>query len=266
MAKKRKVQEMTDFFCCPPIESLPNGSPTPAYSAHYAAMEKQTKWSDAVRELEVCFLEPFDPVVAQRVKEVIEGPWGWNRVSGMQFVFKQDPMADIRISFERGTGSWSFVGTDCLRVAADRPTMNFGWLRADTNLVEFHRVVLHEFGHALGLLHEHQSPYMDIPWDYDKVYAYYLKTNGWNKELVDHNVLRRYDKDAVDATEGDPKSIMCYLIDPLFLTDPMLNIGGNTELSLLDKQKMREMYGDPPVLPTFFPVLANGAVIKGSVK
>lgn len=136
--------------------------------------------------------------------------------------------------------------------------MNLGWLTADTPLVEYYRVVLHEAGHALGFIHEHQSPYLDIPWDYDKVYAYYLKTNGWDKRMVDRNVLHRYGKEEVEASEGDPRSIMCYLIDPLFLTDPLLNIGGNTELSALDKQKAREWYGDPPVRNAFLPVVAHG--------
>lgn len=33
--------------------------------------------------------------------------------------------------------------------------MHFGWLRDDTDDVEWRRVVVHEFGHALGAIHEH---------------------------------------------------------------------------------------------------------------
>jgi len=38
------------------------------------------------------------------------------------------------------------------------PTMNYGWLKDDTDDVEYRRVVIHEFGHALGAIHEHQNP------------------------------------------------------------------------------------------------------------
>ena len=73
--------------------------------------------------------------------------------------------AEIRITFDPGN-SWSTVGRDALLVPAGSPTINFGWF-ADVvtdKLVsrvtdqEIRRTVLHEFGHALGFIHEHQSP------------------------------------------------------------------------------------------------------------
>lgn len=252
---------MDDVLCCPPRLSISiskDHEPIPAFDdAQHLAGLRATRWggdgADAtdreenkVRELHVRFMEPFDPLVAFRVQSIIEGAWGWNQACGMQFIFDQSPDAEIRVSFIKGDGSWSFLGTQALAVPQDRPTMNFGWLYPNTSLVEYHRVVLHEFGHALGFVHEHQSPYLDIPWDYDKVYAYYRKKDGWGKQTVDNNVLRRYSANEVDATEGDPKSIMCYLIDPIFLTDTTLVIGGNSDLSELDTKKAREWYGAPP--------------------
>jgi len=43
--------------------------------------------------------------------------------------------------------------------------MNYGWLRDDTQDEEYSRVVLHEFGHALGCIHEHQQPKFGRVWD-----------------------------------------------------------------------------------------------------
>jgi len=44
------------------------------------------------------------------------------------------------------------------------PTMNFGWLNEDSDEDEYSRVVLHEFGHSLSCIHEHQHPANGIPW------------------------------------------------------------------------------------------------------
>ena len=50
-----------------------------------------------------------------------------------------------------GQGSWSYLGTDATRVPKESFTMNLGFVDRPT--------VLHEFGHSLGLIHEHQSPF-----------------------------------------------------------------------------------------------------------
>ena len=48
--------------------------------------------------------------------------------------------------------------------------MNYGWLTPESAQDEVRRVVLHEFGHALGLIHEHQNPKGGgIEWNRDAV-------------------------------------------------------------------------------------------------
>ena len=49
--------------------------------------------------------------------------------------------------------------------------MNYGWLTPDSDDDELRRVVLHEFGHALGLIHEHQNPEGGIEWNEPAVKA-----------------------------------------------------------------------------------------------
>ena len=74
--------------------------------------------------------------------------------------------------------------------------------------MELKRVVIHEFGHAIGCVHEQSSPSINIPWDKEKVYAYYKSRIGWDKAKVDHNVFNRYTQSEVFFTEHhDPNSI-----------------------------------------------------------
>ena len=67
---------------------------------------------------------------------------------------------DIRISFDDPTSSWAYVGLQAKQIQAGKPTMNLGWVDDTTKYATPSEMgtILHEFGHALGLKHEHQSP------------------------------------------------------------------------------------------------------------
>lgn len=148
---------------------------------------------------------------------------------------------DVRISFKRGNGSWSYVGIDALTISNQKQaTMNFGWLYEETAEDEWERVVLHEFGHMLGAIHEHQSPAADIKWDLPLLYQYYWETQGWSKEQVDSNIVRKYNKD-VSNTEFDRESIMLYPVEQKFTLDDF-EVGWNRRLSDKDKGFIAGMY------------------------
>ncbi|MEQ1854667.1 MAG: reprolysin-like metallopeptidase [Chthoniobacteraceae bacterium] len=56
---------------------------------------------------------------------------------------------------------------------------------------EFRQIVLHEFGHALGLEHEHQSPMSKCKdeFDWSKIYSYLGgEPNYWSPDTVDFNM------------------------------------------------------------------------------
>jgi len=165
----------------------------------------------------------------------------WTTHANLRLFFRQEPNAEIRVSF-RQRGSWSHLGTACRQVAPDQPTMNFGWLRSDSTEDEVSRVVLHEFGHALGCIHEHQHPEGGINWKKSAVYDYYAgPPNFWSKALVDRNIFQTYDKTLTSFSAPDPKSIMMYPIDTR-LTDDGFSVGLNSELSATDKDFIKRMY------------------------
>ncbi len=201
-----------------------------------AAMETRRRWPNGMT-LRVHFLEG-DPAVQEKVA-AIAGEW--RQYANLTFVFGAGPEAEIRIAFKPNLGSWSYMGTDCsLPQLAGRPTMNLGWLTPTTSVAEYRRVVLHEFGHALGLVHEHLQPNADIPWDEQKVIAYYKRTNGWDENYIRSNVLAKARADAFTAL--DPHSIMLYPV-PKELTKGGFEIPwSNSELSALDKEFIGKMY------------------------
>jgi len=170
----------------------------------------------------------------------------WEPYEAVTFKFTNDADAQIRISFYADDGSWSAVGTDALNKTYFPPkeaTMNYGWLRDDTADDEYHRVVLHEFGHALGCIHEHESPKFTRKWNKAAVYkAFSGSPNNWSKAEIDSNVLDKYSPKGISATDFDPKSIMLYAFDAQLFSDGLGPTNTNAKLSATDKKKIRQMY------------------------
>jgi serralysin len=161
---------------------------------------------------------------------------------------KAGKAAHVRISLNPG-GSWSYIGTGCMSptIAQSSPTMNFGWLHARSTRQEIESVVLHEWGHALGCIHEHQSPEAGIPWDKPVVYRYYQGSpNYWSRKMVDDNIFNKY---AAEVTNSnfDPESIMQYPV-PEEHTKGQFMIPFNWDLSQTDKSFISGVYPGQGIL------------------
>lgn len=101
--------------------------------------------------------------------------------------------------------------------------------------------ILHEFGHVLGLLHEHSHPYRKFQYnelevereceyrklDKEQCYNYFLKTVS--------------EKDGVSILDYDHTSIMHYSLHSNILKQN-ITIGEPLSLSLKDKLKIAEIY------------------------
>jgi serralysin len=205
-----------------------------------AAALRNKLWEPAGRTLRIRFLDG-DPVVQQKV---IRFAQEWSQHANIHFDFGDHAMAEIRITFQL-PGSWSFIGTDALGVPAEEPTMNFGWLTRGTPNDEVRRVVLHEFGHALGLIHEHQNPAAAIPWNRAAVYEYYAgPPNNWSQAQVEVNLFETYEAELTQHSVFDSQSIMLYPI-PQEFTEGGFRVGWNQTLSALDKAYIAAWYPFP---------------------
>jgi hypothetical protein len=223
-----------------------------------AAVERMKLWENG-RTLKVKFLDG-DPAVQAKVQAIAKE---WEALANLKLQFVTSGAAQIRISFAEEGFSWSTVGTDALTVAASKPTMNYGWLEPGTSQREYQRVVRHEFGHALGMIHEHQNPAAQgqIPWDKPKVYAYYAQQN-WTKADVDFNIFQLYTEESTNHSAFDPTSIMEYAV-PDSLTTGSYAIGWNTEFSPMDVEFMKRQY--PKNAPSMTELAIGGARVAADL-
>lgn len=233
----------------------------------------ERRWETG-RVLRVCMFGG-NKSIATLIKGVAEE---WNNYSSVKLDFGTSPggynclnrqagFFQIRIGFN-GKGYWSAVGRDSeFLLDPLAPSMNLeGFNRkysegkySPVDVIgmadAYHKATIrHEFGHALGLLHEHQNTnlncYEEIKWSgSDNVYDYFRGyPNNWEPEQVDRNLgfIGQTDPDFV-AGEGDMHSIMFYPLPSKIFKNPASKCANvkNYEISELDKKIVAAIY--PPV-------------------
>jgi len=172
----------------------------------------------------------------------------WMKHANVKLQFGATGASEIRVAFVQDGRSWSYLGTDNLRIPAHAATMNFGWPLEEGT-------ILHEFGHALGLSHEHQNPQGGIRWN-EPVVLRELSgpPNEWDEDTIRSNVLEQYAQDQIRGTTFDKDSIMLYAFPARWTLN---NVGTkeNNKLSTVDCSFVgaAEMYpfpngGDPAVV------------------
>src|SRR5262249_55535217 len=149
-------------------------------------------WGPSPRRLTVSFL---DGAPADLRRKILSHMNAWTRTGCISFV-ETAGTGDVRIA--RGnTGYWSYLGTDIKLIPVNRPTMNLQAFSMRTQDSEFYRVVRHETGHTLGFPHEHMRKQLIARIDPAKAYRYFLATQGWDRAMVDAQVLTPLDERSI---------------------------------------------------------------------
>lgn len=188
-----------------------------------AAILKKKRWKNG-STLKIKFLEGSTAKKNQVKKFAVE----WTKYANLKFVFTEDADAQIRITFDPSDGAWSYIGTDSLSIPSHEATLNLGWVDEG--------VILHEFGHAIGLIHEHQNPEGGIQWNREAVIrALSGPPNNWNLATIEHNMFQKYSQSLINGTKLDKKSIMMYAF-PNSWTIGDFSTTANDVLSPTDKK------------------------------
>ncbi len=240
-----------------PIVSFAPSIGVPIMPPPFLALITGKKWRNG-RTLQVRFLDG-SPAMQAKVEQYAHR---WSAYANINFAFGSSPTAEIRVSFQQ-EGSWSHIGTDALGIPKNQPTVNFGWLREGTADEEYSRVVTHEFGHALGCIHEHQNPVASVPWDKEAVYRYYAgPPNNWSRDQVDLNLFQKYSRDITQFSKFDKNSIMLYAIPNQF-TIGDFEVGWNTHLSETDTSFIETMY--PPAEKPITDLAVGAAPVQADI-
>ena len=199
-----------------------------------AAAQKQMLWRNGAT-LNVYFIDGSE----EEKEDVLSIASVWSEYANIKFVRSERPNSEIRISFV-GDGAWSYVGNQALSIKGKGPTMVLAYYLSEPSLESRRGVVLHEFGHALGLVHEHSSPRAQIPWDVPAVMKYYKENFFWTEDMIRSNVLESIPTKL--ATEFDKHSIMLYPV-PRELTKNGFEVPWqNNVLSATDKKFIAALY------------------------
>jgi serralysin len=188
----------------------------------------------------------------------------WENHANINFVWTTGT-GNIRIKFNAKGENNSLIGIVSNSKDLNEETMNLD----STNLTKFptyfRTAVIHEFGHAIGFLHEHSNPKINVQWNRQAIYDYHAKNSGWSKEQVDWNIFKVHEMRYTNGLDYDSKSIMHYPIEAWETLNGYAQ-GWNNEISAGDIKMAALLYpknGDRPnEVPRISVIDYSATVIK----
>jgi hypothetical protein len=141
----------------------------------------------------------------------------------------------IRIAFDPSEGASSYIGKENMDIPTSVPTMNLGWLdnqQLDQSLGSNEGgVVIHEFGHMIGLMHEHQREDVGkaekFEWaSNEEIMKFFTgPPNNWPESMVLGNVINKIAVTEFNGSKYDPDSIMHYVLNCMCFKDGVPPVG-----------------------------------------
>jgi hypothetical protein len=200
------------------------------------AVSTQKWWGPQTRTLTVSFMDSEPADLRQRILDHMNA---WSQAASISF---RETLRDGNVRISLGPdGYWSYLGTDILLIPDNQQTMNLEGFTMSTEEREFRRVIRHEAGHTLGFPHEHMRRELVARIDPEKAYDYFRRLAGWDRRMVDLQVLTSLDDSSIVGTPPDQDSIMCYQIPGDITTDGR-SIPGGLDINQTDFAFARHIY------------------------
>lgn len=171
----------------------------------------------------------------------------WTKYANINFEFYQtmndipaDKNIDVLISFSK-KGNNSTIGTDA-DYQSRKGNNSMSLSQLDNENINLRRsTILHEFGHVLGLIHEHQNIDRTFHLDENKTLDYCKTLYNFSEAQCRINIISTVSGKDYYLSKYDPSSIMHYSIHPGFF-DNKITFRSNNSLSLLDKVEVAKIY------------------------
>lgn len=251
---------------------VPPDAPEATRSKLRAVVVRTLTWKPG-ELIKVCFRSGTQGARARVVKFASE----WMRYANVRLEFGEpgnyrtcagDNSEAIKIDFiDAGakSGFWSALGTLSRK---EEHSLNLSFLGRDQLPVdkqgkampetEARRLILHEFGHALGLVHEHQSPKAQCGKEYyEEAVLAYGALRGWPREQTMRNFQQYNEMVELNASAVDRKSIMHYSLPAwLFKAGDKSACFVSTNFDLSD--------GDKDFVARMYPTSRNNGPVAGA--
>jgi hypothetical protein len=214
-------------------------------------------WGPEVSELNVCFTEGGMALRRAIARVAREWTAAIPSLPRLNFGGGRNPQTcdlgrqlyEIRISLNEAEDTWSLSGSQSI-LDQSRPSMNFSGIATRPERDAWFRTsVLHEFGHAFGLEHEHQHPdgTCERHFNWPKVLEITGQPpNNWTEEQTRFQLGRLDRENNISTLPFNPDSVMIYEFEPAFFID-------GTSSPCYQQRKTRISRGDIAMLLEAYP-------------